>query len=111
MTLFSIFSLSISNLEASVITHLTWGVGSRGGRAPWIFIHGTDKVERDFMMLFFGLFFSLAPFPWNLSADALVITIQNRLLVGYTKINADCSHYYDTFTGDWAIVFILSLFS
>jgi len=36
------------------------GVG-RGGVPPWIFIHGTDKVETCLMMLFFGLVFSVDP--------------------------------------------------
>jgi len=49
------------------------GVGSRGGGAggpcpPWIFIHGTDKVEEGFMVLFFGLVFPLPPLE-NFSAD------------------------------------------
>jgi len=28
---------------------------------PWIFIHGTDKVEKGLMVLFFGLRFSVSP--------------------------------------------------
>jgi len=38
-------------------------VGSGGqGRAvpPWIFMHDTNKVEGDLMVLFFGLVFSFA---------------------------------------------------
>jgi len=47
------------------LSHLTMGVGSRRYR-EWIFIHGTDIVDRDLIVLFFGLFllflfFSLAP--------------------------------------------------
>jgi len=44
---------------------------------PWIFIHDTDtnKVEEGLTALFFGLVFSVAPFPpWkfrNFSVDAL----------------------------------------
>jgi len=35
------------------------GSGDRGeGRGPsWIFIHGTDIVERRLIVIFFGLFF------------------------------------------------------
>jgi len=39
------------------------GVGSGGqaGRSsPWIFMHGTNKVEGGLMVLFFGLVFSVA---------------------------------------------------
>jgi len=43
------------------------GVGSEG---PWIFIHGTDKVEKGIMVLFFGLFFSVG-LPGKFSADVL----------------------------------------
>jgi len=35
----------------------------RGGRTPWIFIQGTDKI--GLMVLFFDLVFSEAPFPWE----------------------------------------------
>jgi len=36
---------------------------SAGGcrASPWIFIHGSDKVEEGLMVLFFGLVFSVAP--------------------------------------------------
>jgi len=44
------------------------GISSREG--PWIFIHDTDKVEGDLMVLFFGLVFSVSP-PGNFSAGAL----------------------------------------
>jgi len=43
---------------------------------PWIFIHGTDIVDRGLIVLFFGLFllffgrFSVASYPGNFSADA-----------------------------------------
>jgi len=34
------------------------GVGSgERGCTPWIFIHDTDFVDRDLIVLFFGLFF------------------------------------------------------
>jgi len=45
--------------------------------APWIFQHGTNKVEGCLMVLFVGLVFSrcLPPLPpENFSADALVYT-------------------------------------
>jgi len=35
------------------------GVGKEG---IWIFIHDTDKVDKDLIVLFFGLF-SVAPSP------------------------------------------------
>jgi len=45
----------------------------RGGRAsPWIFIHGTDKVEGGLIMLFFDLIFDVGP-SGNFSADALAL--------------------------------------
>jgi len=45
------------------------GVDSRGA---WIFIHGTDIVERGLIVLFFGLLsFFVIPSPGNFSADAL----------------------------------------
>jgi len=56
------------------------GVGSeeQGGRAPpWIFKHGTNIVDKDLKVLFFGLFlltfglFSVAPPPGKFSADVL----------------------------------------
>jgi len=46
--------------------------GAEGAVAPWIFIHGTDKVEGGLMVLFFGLVFSAAPPSGNFSANALV---------------------------------------
>jgi len=46
--------------------------------APWIFIHGTDIVDRGLIVLFFVFFFAifwsffpLLPLPGNVSADAL----------------------------------------
>jgi len=56
---------------------LTWA-SAAGGRGPWpswIFIHGTDMVDRGLIVLFFGLFllfsvFLLLPFPpGNFFAD------------------------------------------
>jgi len=47
--------------------------GERGTTPPWIFVRGTDKVEGGLMVLFLALFFSVAPFPGNFSADALVL--------------------------------------
>jgi len=35
--------------------------GAEGAVPHWIFIHGTDKIEKVLMVLFFGLAFSLAP--------------------------------------------------
>jgi len=46
------------------------GVG-RGAVAPWIFIHGTDIVDRGIIVIFFGLFllffgiFSVPPPSWK----------------------------------------------
>jgi len=66
------------------------GVGSGGcvSWPPWIFIHGTDIVDRGLIVLFFSLFsvgppgrglivlffglFSVAPSPGNFFTDALV---------------------------------------
>jgi len=45
---------------------MTWASavgGLKGAVAPWIFIHGTDKVERGSMVLFFGLVFFFSPPP------------------------------------------------
>jgi len=48
------------------------GSGGQGGRALWIFMHGTHKVEGGFMLLFFGLVFFVVPLTTeNFSADAL----------------------------------------
>jgi len=55
------------------------GSGGQGGGGvvhPWIFIHGTNVVDRGLKVLFFGQFllffglFSVAP-PGNFSADTL----------------------------------------
>jgi len=47
-------------LEKSTYRH---GRRQQGGRGPsWIFIHGTDIVDRGIIMLFFSLF-SVAPPP------------------------------------------------
>jgi len=52
------------------------GVGSGGPCPPWIFIRGTNTVDRGLKVLFFGVFllflglFSVGP-PGNFSADAL----------------------------------------
>jgi len=45
-------------------------VGS-GGMAPGFLTHGTYKVEGGFMVLFFGLVFSVLPHPGNFSVDVL----------------------------------------
>jgi len=37
---------------------------------PWVFIHGTDKVEKGLMVLFFGLVFSIGS-PGSFSTDAV----------------------------------------
>jgi len=54
---------------------LFWGPA--GGRAPWIFIRVTAKVERGVMVLFFGLFFPLAHLkmflPTPLPVDHLIV--------------------------------------
>jgi len=49
------------------------GAGQRELCPPWIFIHDTDKVEEDLMILFFGLVFSVGlPHPAGIfSADPL----------------------------------------
>jgi len=58
------------------------GVGSGGQGVPcppppWIFIHGTNIVDRGLKVLFFGLFllffglFAVAPPPEKFSTDAL----------------------------------------
>jgi len=51
----------------------TWeSAAGAGGRDPtWIFIHGTDRVEKDLMVLFFGLVFFRCHPPWKFFADAL----------------------------------------
>jgi len=33
----------------------------RGSCPPWIFIHGTDRVDRGLIVLFFGLFSVATP--------------------------------------------------
>jgi len=42
---------------------------------PWIFIHGTDKLEKGLMVLFFGLIFSVTPNSENFSSDALGLAL------------------------------------
>jgi len=61
------------------ISSEAWASAAGGAVDPWIFIHGTDIVDRGLIVLFFGLFllffdlFSVAPLsPRNFfSADAL----------------------------------------
>jgi len=50
------------------------GRRQRGGKGamsslPWIFIHGTDIVDRGLNVLFFGIFFVALSPPGNFSAD------------------------------------------
>jgi len=58
--------------------HRRWQREEGGPWPPWIFIHGTDIVDRGLIVLFFGLFllffgfFFVALPPGNFSADALV---------------------------------------
>jgi len=59
------------------MAHWPMGVrsGGQGSVTPWIFIHGTDKVERALMVLFFGLVCFCCPSPLeNISADAIGVT-------------------------------------
>jgi len=59
-----------------VTENVTMGVSSAGPCPPWIFIHGTDIVDRGLIVLF-SIFFAIfrflfaALFPENFSADAL----------------------------------------
>jgi len=46
------------------------GSGGQGACPPWIFIHGTNIVDRDLKVLFFGLF-TVVPYPEKFFADAL----------------------------------------
>jgi len=39
------------------------GVGSVEQEGSWIFIHGTDIVDRGLIVLFCGLFFHYLPLP------------------------------------------------
>jgi len=41
------------------------GSGGQEGVPPWIFIHGTDIVERGLIVLFLGIFFRCLPRPWK----------------------------------------------
>jgi len=68
----SILSISFGSL-ANLFATTVHGRRQRrqGGRAPWIFIHGADEVEGGFMVLVFGLVFSVGHPPENFSADAL----------------------------------------
>jgi len=52
------------------------GSGGQGDRAPWIFKHGTNIVDRDLKVLFFGhflLFFGLfsVGLPWKMLNSAI----------------------------------------
>jgi len=51
-------------LSTRTQVHTAMGIG-RGRGAPWIFIHGTDKVEGGLLVLFFGHVFSVALRPWK----------------------------------------------
>jgi len=56
---------------AAGVLHTVHGRRQREAVAsPWIFIRNTDKVEGGFMVLFFGLVFSIGP-PENFSANTL----------------------------------------
>jgi len=52
------------------------GSGGKGGRAPWICILGTDKVEGGLMVLFFLVFRFPLPLE-NFSADALAVIVKS----------------------------------
>jgi len=51
--------------------------------SPWIFIHGTDKVEGGLMVLFLVLFVFLLPPPGNFSAYAFT----------HDPLSAKCPHW------------------
>jgi len=59
---------AMSEQERIATIDLCMDVGSGGGGAwpPWIFIHVTDKVEGNLMVLFFGLVFFVALSLWKL---------------------------------------------
>jgi len=73
---------STINLDLKLLdcSHGRRQLGGRG-RAPWIFIHGTNIAGRGLKVLFFGLFcyfsvfFSVALPSGNFSADALDCSI------------------------------------
>jgi len=45
-----------SFLLATAVTLLTHERRQRGAMPPWIFIHGTDIVDRGLIVLLYGLF-------------------------------------------------------
>jgi len=60
------------------------GVGSGGMWHPWIFIRGTDKVEKGLMMLFFGLVFFrwLPPLPWKIFCRRPCLLLYSTVVLG-----------------------------
>jgi len=74
-----IISIQYMHHNQNVVRSVWSWTSAAGDRGPsWIFMHGTDKVEKGLMVLFFVLLFPL-PFPWkffrfpgNFSVDALV---------------------------------------
>jgi len=48
---------------------------ARGGATATIFIHGTDKVGRGLMVLYFGLAFSVAFLPLEIFLPAPVMEV------------------------------------
>jgi len=58
--------------------------GKEGPRLPWIFIHGSDKIERGLMVLFFGIVFPVGH-PGSFSPDALDSQLPCTLDVQHKK--------------------------
>jgi len=71
------------------------GIGSGGqeGVSPWIFIHGTGKVEKDLMVLFFGLVFFRCLPPLEIFVPTPLSLSQNSL----RKNMLECSLILTTF--------------
>jgi len=57
--------LKHQNIVNTAITFCSFVIGMGVGTTPWIFMHDTDKVEGGFMVLFFGVIFTVAPPPWK----------------------------------------------
>jgi len=69
-------NLTVKVSKSNILVVIVMGVGSRGGRAPSIFKHDTNIVDKGLKVLFFGLlcyffFFPVLPLRKRLNSDIL----------------------------------------
>jgi len=70
--------LRLVTISTIILAYMSWlpGRPQREAEGAWIFLHGTDKVENDLMVLFFGLVFPcpLPPHPLKIFLPTPLVT-------------------------------------